>query len=69
MMRFETITEYEILRMAQHELLRKWLKEIDIKEEAEKKERKCIIAKIKAERYRKQLDEIENRILEIENNQ
>ena len=66
MKKMKTISEYEILNMAQHVLLDRWLRELDLKDKAQAEGTKDTIAEIKAQRYREQLDEIEGRMKEIE---
>ena len=61
-MKFETITEKEIMTMAWHTLLNKWMDEMD----REKGNPDDVIAKVKKERYRKQLNEVEARLKELE---
>lgn len=66
MTNFKTISEHEILRMASHVLLDRWLRELDREEEARKEGRKDTIATIKADKYRLQMDEIDARLRELE---
>ena len=66
MQNMKTISEYDILRMASHELLNRWLKEFDLQVNAELEGRKDTIAEIKAREYKEQLDEINERLKEIE---
>lgn len=62
MMNMTTITEYEILQMAWHTLLDKWLKE----EDRAKADSENEIARYKASKYKGQLDEVEARLKELE---
>ena len=66
MKNMKTISEYEILNMARYTLLDRWLRELDLKDKAQAEGTNDTIAKIKAQRYREQLDEIEGRMKEIE---
>lgn len=62
MMNMTTITEYEILTMAWHTLLDKWLKE----EDRAKADNENEIAKYKASKYKEQLDEVGEKLKELE---
>lgn len=66
MKNMKTISEYEILNMARYTLLDRWLRELELQDKAKAEGTKNTIAKIKAQRYREQLDEIEGRMKEIE---
>ena len=56
---FKTISEYEILTYTYNSLLDRYLKE---------EKHNDVISKIKSDKYKKQMDEIEERLIELENN-
>lgn len=59
MKKFKTISEYEILTYTYNSLLDRYLKE---------EKHNDVISKIKSDKYKKQMDEIEERLIELENN-
>lgn len=65
---FNTITEYEVLELAYYSLLRFWAHEVDIDEQTLKEYgHHNKFAVNKAAKYRKQLDEIHDKIsIELE---
>ena len=67
MKEFKTITEHEILKIVWLELLDRILKEEKINEQFKKEYgRQNSICKYKIEKLNEQIEEIEDRILEIE---
>ena len=66
MTNFKTIDEKTILTFAHHGLMTRWLKELEVKDRLIADGKKATIAEIKAKRYKEQLDEVEARIYELE---